>query len=250
MMKASRACADLIKSFEAWKPTAYLCPAGIPTIGWGHCQGVTKQDVKNKRTITKAIGQKYFDEDVARAEDAVLRFVKAPLTQGQFDCLVSFVFNVGEGKFASSTIVKLLNKKNYEAIPAQLMRWVNALNPKTGKREPLAGLVRRRRAELALWRGVDDNDKKSDAAAYLEVEPTEPQRSFASSLTVQGAATAAVGGTGVAIEGLRMVGDARDAVEPLRGMDTWIFVAVGLLIVVGAAIAIYGRWRVREEAAV
>ena len=67
---------------------------------------------------------------------------------------------------------------------------------------------------------------------------------------MQGAATAAVGGTGVAIEGLRMVGDARDAVEPLRGMDTWIFVAVGLLIIVGAAIAIYGRWRVREEAAV
>jgi GH24 family phage-related lysozyme (muramidase) len=249
-MTASASCRDLIKSYESWKPVAYLCPAGVPTIGWGHCRGVTKQDVKNKRTISKAIGQKFFDEDVAAAEADVEKYVKVPLTQGQFDCLVSFVFNVGGSKFGSSTIVKLLNKKNYDAIPAQMMRWVNALNPKTGEREPLPGLVRRRRAELVLWRGVDDNDKKAPAAAYLDVEPTEPARSFTSSLTVQGAATAAVGGTGVAIEGVRMVNEARDAVEPLRSVDTFIIVAIGLLIVVGACVAIYGRWRVREETAV
>ena len=246
-MEASQACRDLIKSFEAWKQTAYLCPAGIPTIGWGHCKGVTMQDVKNKRTISKAIGEKYFREDVSEAEAAVDRNVKVPLTQGQFDCLVSFVFNVGEGKFKSSTALRLLNQGKYEAVPAQLMRWSRAKDPKTGEMEELPGLVRRRRAELALWRGVSDSDKKAPANASLDVEPIAPAQPFASSLTVKGAATAAVGGTGVAIEGLRLVGDAKDAVEPLRGIDTWVLVAIGLVIVIGAAIAIYGRWRNREE---
>ena len=83
--------------------------------------------------------------DMTYAAQAVDRLVKVPLTQNQFDALVSFVFNIGDGAFAASTLLRYLNKGRYQEAAVEFMRWIHA----GGKR--LDGLIRRRRAEQELF---------------------------------------------------------------------------------------------------
>lgn len=130
----------LICSFEGLELKAYLCPAGVWTIGIGHTKNVKKGDV-----ITKEQAIQYFKDDVRPIED-YLNKLDICETQGQFDALVSFIFNLGVGNFKSSTLLKKIkNKASDEEICAQFRRWVYA----GGKK--LNGLVRRREAECSLW---------------------------------------------------------------------------------------------------
>lgn len=116
---------------------------GTLTIGYGH----TGRDVTPGLTITQARAEQLFDADIAKAARAVERLVKVPLTDNQFGALVSFAYNVGEGKggFETSTLLKKLNAGNYDAVPSELMKWVNS----KGKR--MQGLVNRRSSEAGLW---------------------------------------------------------------------------------------------------
>ncbi|MFG3451150.1 lysozyme [Stutzerimonas stutzeri] len=139
-MHTSQKGLDLIKSFEGLRLSAYRCPADIPTIGYGTTAGVKMGD-----TITKERAEELLREDVARFESQVLRLVKVPLTQGQHDALVSFVYNLGAGNLSNSTLLRLLNAGDYAGAAAQFDRW----NKAGGK--VLAGLVRRRAAERALF---------------------------------------------------------------------------------------------------
>lgn len=132
----------LIRQFEGLRLSAYRCPAGIPTIGYGTTAGVKMGD-----TITKERAEELLREDVKRFEAQVLRLVKVPLTQGQFDALVSFVYNLGAGNLSNSTLLRLLNAGDYKGAAAQFDRWVYA----SGKK--LSGLVKRRAAERALFEG-------------------------------------------------------------------------------------------------
>ena len=131
---------DLITWFEGLRLKAYRCPAGIPTIGYGHTK-----NVKMGTIITKKQALDLLREDLTTFEDAVGRLVKVPLTDNQFGALVAFTFNVGEGAFSRSTLLRLLNQKKYDLVPEQLMKWNRA-----GGRV-LLGLTRRRRAEADLW---------------------------------------------------------------------------------------------------
>lgn len=142
-MHTSQKGLDLIKSFEGLRLSAYRCPADIPTIGYGTTAGVKMGD-----TITKERAEELLREDVARFESQVLRLVKVPLTQGQHDALVSFVYNLGAGNLSNSTLLRLLNAGDYAGAAAQFDRW----NKAGGK--VLAGLVRRRAAERALFEGA------------------------------------------------------------------------------------------------
>ena len=139
-MHTSQKGLDLIKSFEGLRLSAYRCPADIPTIGYGTTAGV-----KMGQTITKERAEELLCEDVKRFETQVLRLVKVPLTQGQFDALTSFVYNLGAGNLSNSTLLRLLNAGDYAGAAAQFERW----NKAGGK--VLAGLVRRRAAERALF---------------------------------------------------------------------------------------------------
>ena len=139
-MQISKAGLDLIKQFEGLYLKAYRCPAGVPTIGYGHTAGVAMG-----QTITQQQADDYLRRDVRMFERAVERLVKVPLTQGQFDALVSFAFNLGEGALAQSTLLRLLNAGDYAGAAAQFDRW-----NKSGGRV-LPGLVRRRAAERALF---------------------------------------------------------------------------------------------------
>lgn len=140
MMQISKAGLDLIKQFEGLYLKAYRCPAGVPTIGYGHTAGVAMGQV-----ITQQQADDYLRRDVRQFERAVERQVSVPLTQGQFDALVSFAFNLGEGALAQSTLLRLLNAGDYAGAAAQFDRW-----NKAGGRV-LPGLVRRRAAERALF---------------------------------------------------------------------------------------------------
>ena len=140
-MEISQNGINLIKNFEGCRLTAYKCPAGVWTIGYGH----TGQNVHAGLKITQEQAEKYLKDDLIVQCNNVTKLVKVPLTQNQFDALVSFEYNVGYGALAGSTLLKFLNNKKYNDAAAQFGRWVYA----GGKK--LVGLERRRAAEKELF---------------------------------------------------------------------------------------------------
>lgn len=130
----------LIQGFESLKLQAYHDQRGILTIGWGHTGGVAEY-----QTCTRAEADEWFDQDIHSACNAVMRSVDVPLNQNQFDALVSFTFNVGEGSEAHSTLLRLLNAGKYALAADQFNLW-NHTNGQVN-----AGLTRRRAAERALF---------------------------------------------------------------------------------------------------
>jgi lysozyme len=139
-MKIGKKGLDLIKSFEGFEPKAYICPAGVLTIGYG-----TTSNVKKNQIVTESQATDLLMKDCTKFEKVVNASVKVPLTQNQFDALVSFVYNVGPGNFQASTLLKVLNAGRYDQVAAQMLRW----NKGGGK--VLAGLTRRRKAEGVLF---------------------------------------------------------------------------------------------------
>lgn len=138
--KTSAAGLAIIKQHEGFRGTAYLCPAGVWTLGYGTTKGIRKG-----MTATREQAEALLRDDVAQFEAAVLRAVKQPLSQNQFDALVSFTYNVGAGAFAASTMVRLINAGEWGAAADQFSRWTK------GGGRVLPGLTKRRAAERALF---------------------------------------------------------------------------------------------------
>lgn len=131
---------NLIKSFEGCSFTAYKCPAGIWTIGYGHTKGV-----KEGMRISSDQADKYLLEDLTDAESAVNSH-KLYVNQNQYDALVSFTFNLGAGNLSKSTLLRLAKTNpNDPAIRVEFMKWDKA------KGKVLKGLTRRRKAEADLY---------------------------------------------------------------------------------------------------
>ena len=137
----------LIKEFESFKSKPYLCPSGIPTIGYGSTyypdgKKVTLQDkeITEEKAceILEYIANKDFGSNINKV-------VKVPLNQNQFDALVSFAYNIGNANFNSSTHLRWLNQGNYKEASMQLLRWDKS------KGIILNGLTKRRKAEKALF---------------------------------------------------------------------------------------------------
>ena len=144
MMRPSPAAYDLIKEYEGLRLHAYQDSAGVLTIGWGHTG-----DVRRGQSITVHQAEALLALDIGIAAAAVNRHVDAPLSQGMFDALVSFTFNLGERRLAESTLLKKLNLRDYAAAANEFPKWVKATV--RGKKVTLAGLVRRRAAERSLF---------------------------------------------------------------------------------------------------
>ena len=145
MRHITQAGLDLICHFEGFSPLIYLCPAGYPTIGYGHL--ITEA---NKEQFLDGIDElealDLLKTDVQKAERAVLRLINVPLTDGQFDALVSFAFNLGGGALQRSTLRRKVNRQEHSAVPTEFMKWVWA----GGRKQK--GLVRRRKAEARIYR--------------------------------------------------------------------------------------------------
>lgn len=138
-MKPSVECYVMIARFEGCKLKAYKCPGGVWTIGYGHTKGVHEGD-----KISQRQADDYFNEDIEAVQKIVDKYL--PLTQGQYDALVSFLFNIKESDFNKSTLKKkMLANKNDKTIGDEFRRWVYA----NGKK--LDGLVKRREWEARRY---------------------------------------------------------------------------------------------------
>jgi lysozyme len=139
-LRTSDAGIALIKRFESFCANLYRCPAGKPTIGYGHVILPGEQF----GTITEAEAIELLRRDLAIAEAAVRRLITIPLAQSQFDALVSFTFNAGEGALERSTLRQRINQRDWPKAASELRRWVH------GAGKVLPGLVTRRDEEVAL----------------------------------------------------------------------------------------------------
>ncbi|MCY1740386.1 lysozyme [Ensifer sp. SL37] len=143
---------SLIKISEGCELRAYLCPANIPTIGYGHTKTVTRDDVKSRKTISEAEAERLLKIDLADFEKGVAKLVTVKLTDDQFGALVSFAYNLGIGALGSSTLLKRINAKAPLAdIERAWSQWNKARVG--GVLKPLAGLTKRRKAEFDLFAG-------------------------------------------------------------------------------------------------
>lgn len=165
MVKDLSKAVEIIKSFEGildGNPTTvnldpYLCPAKYWTIGWGHVvldaygKQIKGQENKEKaytiypNGITMVEAEILLLDDVRKFSAGVEKLVDVPISNTQFCALVSFSFNIGLGAFKKSTLLTVLNQKEYEKVAPWFMKW----NKSGGK--VLAGLTRRRKAEKDLW---------------------------------------------------------------------------------------------------
>jgi len=137
---------DLIKRFEGFSAKPYLCPANVPTIGYGstyYCDGSTV--ALDDDPLTEQEATKLLKYNIKKFEDAVSKLVTVPITQNEFDALVSFVYNLGPNALKKSTLLRLLNAGDKESAAEQFLRWTKA----SGRELP--GLVKRREAERKLF---------------------------------------------------------------------------------------------------
>lgn len=135
----------LIKQFEGCKLTAYQDSAGVWTIGYGWTQPVDGKPIRAGMTIKQETAERLLKTGLVGYESDVFRLVKVGLTQGQFDALVSFTYNLGARSLSTSTLLRKLNAGDYAGAADEFLRW----NKAGGK--VLNGLTRRREAERALF---------------------------------------------------------------------------------------------------
>ena len=159
----------LIESVEGKKSRVYLDSGGAPTIGIGHL--LTKDEKSSGKINVKYANPhnneliKYADgltdkqiyallrSDLISVESILTISVKVPLTQNQFDALCSFIFNIGVNAFNNSTLLKKLNKAEYNSVPTQMMKWV------MDNGRVISGLKNRREQEILMWNGLWKNGK-------------------------------------------------------------------------------------------
>ena len=146
-MKTSKKGLDLIKKYEGLELKPYLCPANVPTIGYGatyYPNGV--RVTMSDKDVTEGFAEVLLLEMLERYEKGVERYVQSDINQNQFDALVSFAYNLGLGALKGSTLLKRVNENPCnENIIFQFKRWVNAGGVK------LSGLVKRRNEESILY---------------------------------------------------------------------------------------------------
>lgn len=143
-MKISQAGIDLIKRFEGCKLAAYQDVVGVWTVGYG----TTGADVCKGLQITEKEAETRLLVHLQGVQDAINALVSVPLTQGEFDALCSFVYNIGETAFRKSTLLRKLNDSDYDGAAAEILRWDKAGGA------PVIGLTRRRHAEKDLFESM------------------------------------------------------------------------------------------------
>lgn len=140
-MKASNAAIDLIKRYEGCELEAYLDSHGKWAVGYGQ----TGKHITPGLRILQSEADQWLKNHVAQLQDDITELVSVPLTQQQFDALVSLVYNIGIGAFARSTLLKKLNQQHYDEAASQLLRWDHSQGVQ------LPGLANRRAAEYRLF---------------------------------------------------------------------------------------------------
>lgn len=164
-MKTSEWGLKFIKRFEGLYLHTYDDGVGVATIGYGHTSSAGGPKVTWGQTITREEADQLLKDDLARVEKDVERLVKVPLNQNQFDALVSFHFNTGG--LGKSTLLKKLNKGDYDSVPTELMKW------NKGGGSVMAGLVTRRNEEGKLF----TKPVRDTTSLVVPQKPTSPKQS-------------------------------------------------------------------------
>lgn len=235
-MRMSQLGKDMLVEFEGVKLKAYKCPAGVWTIGIG----ATNPPVKATDEITREEAFKRLDRDLVQYEEGVRKHVKVELTQNQFDALVDFAYNAGVGALQKSTLLKKVNAGKFDEVPAEFMKWT-----KGGGKE-LPGLVRRRRAEVKLWRGLDT--EASVPTSQARFQPDQPKATKSITQSKEANAAVAAGGLGtiaVVQEVMPMVREGGDLLGSLSPTILILFV----IIAAAAAVWYFRKQRLDEEGA-
>lgn len=144
-MQTSEKGIAVIKQFEGCKLTAYQDSVGVWTIGYGWTQPVDGKPIRAGMTIKQETAERLLKTGLVSYESDVSRLVKVGVTQGQFDALVSFTYNLGARSLSTSTLLRKINAGDYAGAADEFLRW----NKAGGK--VLNGLTRRREAERALF---------------------------------------------------------------------------------------------------
>jgi lysozyme len=256
----------LVRSFEGclhpidaartqYRP--YVCPAGVLSIGFGHTNDNGRK-FTSRDTWTKGECDAEFRADMRRFEAAVRRRVKVALTQHEFDALVSFTYNCGEGNLAKSTLLRKVNAKDFEGAANEFAKW------NRGGGRVLNGLTRRRAAEAALFRDGDHAAAHTSYQAAKHADPDGhepmPQRVDLAPGSAKPMAESKIGNTQIAIgaagaaeaaakakDALDQANSIKEGAKDLGVLDVleqlasspmfWVAVA----IVVGAGFAWYWR---------
>jgi lysozyme len=237
-VKISQDGINLVKKFEGLHRVqpdgmvhSYKCSAGRYTCGWGATRGV-----RSGTKWTKEYCEMRLIEDLNDHAKAIKKYVQVPLSQGQYDSLTSFVFNLGESAFRKSTLLKKLNTGAYDEVPEQIMRWNKCRID--GKLTPLKGLTRRRTAEAAIFARdalMPGDDGGPDMAQKVTAESP---KSLMKSKTMAGAGIAG------AATGLNEVAGQMQSLLPYAESLKTVFLicAIG-----GIALAAYARWKDNKE---
>lgn len=145
-MKTSDTGINLIKEFEGFSSKPYLCPAGVPTIGYGSTRYADSTKVQmTDKPISETEATKLLADTLVDYETGVLRCVEVDMSQSEFDALVSFAYNLGVPNLKRSTLLKKFNEENRKGAAEEFMKWTRAGG------NVLPGLVRRREAERKLF---------------------------------------------------------------------------------------------------
>lgn len=253
--------AKQLEGLKGGKPalTPYRDIAGVWTNGYGNTRGVTATTTP----ITEGQAELDLIQHLREADTVIDQHVTVHLNANQSGALQLFILNVGAGKFITSTLLKLLNQRRYDAVPAQLMRWTKYRNPRNNQLDDSAGLVNRRAAEVRLWTTPLDADLMLQAAMQGKaidappnpvniVEPVPPPQPTSVLQTSTGKATVTALGTGVAgvIANAKPIADAASAMGGINALN--LLQVLGVLFVVGCIAAsawlLWDRSRkVREE---
>lgn len=241
---------------------AYDDGVGVMTIGVGHTAAAGRPVPRRGLTITLEEASDLFAKDLGKYEKAVNDAVKVSVNQAQFDAMVSLCFNIGPGAFKRSSVLRHLNKGDYGRAAASFGLWNKA------KGKVLRGLVKRRKAETQIF--VNGNygpvkrvpvrdtkrsrtsmvpmpglsDHKQEITILPEPKPVRPELEddLKRSRTVAGAGTAGAAGAGMTVDAaIDAANEVQNGLEHVS-MGTWVSVAIGLAVIVGAGLALYARW--------
>lgn len=238
MQISSRGLA-LIKKFEGLRLTAYFCPAGIPTIGYGNTHGVTAEDVRNKRTITVAQAEDMLRDELRQYEIAVSALLNQP-NRNEFDSACSLAYNIGTAGFAKSSVVKAHNRGDKAAAAKAFLLWDKATVG--GKKQVLAGLARRRAAEAALY--LEPVFVELDAPTDMP-QAVEPERSMSDS-SINRASLVAGGTAGVAAVS-EVVGTVNQVKYGADQLGDWLLPVLLIAVVGLCGYIIWQRFDMRKR---
>lgn len=230
-MQLNQAGLKLIKDFEGFRAKAYLCPAKVWTIGYGHTSAAGDPKVVKGMTVTRAEAVEILKRDLAKYEGAVKRAIKKTMNENEYAAMVSLCYNIGPGAFAKSSVVKFFNAGKKQEAANAFGKWIKA------NKKILPGLVRRRAAETALFL-TPVKGKIAELSPSEKAEVITGKGALQSTTNGATIIAASAGVTGAAAQASSDIATIRDSL----GISPTVFAAcIIAVIVAGAAWVIWER---------